>query len=87
MVGHVVLHVAIHKVHSLETNRAGSLYSQILVLSGHNLFILKGKETIYLYCTLTAWIMPTVPFFPHSAMPGWPAVCDCGISWPYSIIF
>ena len=20
-------------------------------------------------------------------MLGWPAVCDCGISWPYSIIF
>ena len=24
---------------------------------------------------------------PHGAMLGWPAVCDCGISWPYSIIF
>ena len=24
---------------------------------------------------------------PHGAMPGWPAVCDSGISWPYSIIF
>ena len=24
---------------------------------------------------------------PHGAMPGWPAVCDCAISWPYSIIF
>ena len=23
---------------------------------------------------------------PHGAM-GRPAVCDCGISWPYSIIF
>ena len=59
--GHVVL--AIHIVHSLENNRAGPLSSQILVLSEHNLFILKGKGTIYLYCTLTAWIMPTLcPF-------------------------
>ena len=24
--------------------------------------------------------------FPHGAM-GWPAVCEYGISWPYSIIF
>ena len=23
---------------------------------------------------------------PHGAMSGWAAVCDCGISWPYSII-
>ena len=23
----------------------------------------------------------------YGAMPGWPAVCDCGISWSYSIIF
>ena len=26
-------------------------------------------------------------YLPQGAMPGWPAVCDCGISWPYSIIF
>ena len=43
MVGHVVL--AIHIVHSLETNRAGPIANQILVLSEHNLFILKGKGT------------------------------------------
>ena len=24
--------------------------------------------------------------FPHGAMPGWPAVCNCGISWSLSII-
>ena len=60
-VGHVVL--AIHIVHSLETYRAGPISSQILVFSEHNSFILKGKGTIYLYCTLTAWIMPTLcPF-------------------------
>ena len=23
----------------------------------------------------------------HGAMPGWPAVCDCGISLPYVILF
>ena len=42
MVGHVVL--AIHIVHSLETNRAGPISSQILVLSEHNLFTLKEKR-------------------------------------------
>ena len=52
VVGHVVL--AIHIVHSLETNRAGPLSSQTLVLSEHIFFILNGKGTIYLYCTLTA---------------------------------
>ena len=41
VVGHVVL--AIHTVHSLETNKAGSISRQILVLSDHNLFTLKGK--------------------------------------------
>ena len=25
--------------------------------------------------------------FTHGAMPGWHAVCVCGISWPYPIIF
>ena len=39
--GHVVL--AIHKVHSLETNRAGPISRQIIVLSEHNLFTLRGK--------------------------------------------
>ena len=43
VVGHVVL--AIHIVHSLETNRAGPISRQILVLSEHNLFTLKGKGT------------------------------------------
>ena len=43
VVGHVVL--AIHIVHSLETNRAGPIFRQILVLSEHNLFTLKGKGT------------------------------------------
>ena len=43
VVSHVVL--AIHIVHSLETNRAGSISRQILVLSEHNLFTLKGKGT------------------------------------------
>ena len=49
VIGHVVL--AIQIAHSLETNRAGSLSSQIVVLSEHTLIILKGKGTIYLYCT------------------------------------
>ena len=57
VVGHVVL--ALHIVHSLETNRAGQLSSQILVLSNHNVFILKGIGTIHLYGTLTALILPT----------------------------
>ena len=43
VVGHVVL--AIHLVHSLETNRTGSMSRQILVLSEHNLFTLKGIGT------------------------------------------
>ena len=41
VVDHVVL--AIHIVHSLETNRAGPISSKIIVLSEHNLFTLKGK--------------------------------------------
>ena len=62
VVGHVVL--AIHIVHSLENSRAGPISSQILVLSENNLFILKGKLTIYIYCAYyAAWIMPTLrPF-------------------------
>ena len=63
MVGHVVL--AIHIVNSLETNRAGPISRQILVLSEHSLFTLKGKGTcdIHIYCTVRAWIMPTLcPF-------------------------
>ena len=80
--------LAIHIVHSLETNKAGPISSQTLVLSGHNLFIFKGKGTIYLYCTLTAWIMPTLcPFLSSRCHAGWAAVCGCGISSPYSIIF
>ena len=43
VVGHVVL--AIHRVHSLEINRAGPISRQVLVLSEHNLFTLKGKGT------------------------------------------
>ena len=43
VVGHVVL--AIHIVHNLETNRARSISGQILVLSEHKLFNLKGKGT------------------------------------------
>ena len=42
-VGHLVL--AIHVVHSLENNRAGPISRQILALSEHNLFTLKGKRT------------------------------------------
>ena len=38
MVGHVVL--AIHIVHSLETDRDGPISRQITVLSEHNLFTL-----------------------------------------------
>ena len=41
--GHVVL--AIHRVHTLETNKAGPISRQILVLSDHNLFTLKGNGT------------------------------------------
>ena len=65
MVGHVVL--VIHIVYSLETNRAGpgagQISRQIIVLSEHNIFTLKGKIAWNLYCTVTAWIMPTLcPF-------------------------
>ena len=41
VVGHVVL--AIHILHSLESNRAGLISRQIIVLSEHNLFTLTGK--------------------------------------------
>ena len=41
VVGHVVL--AIHTVHSLEHNRAEPISRQIIVLSEHYLFTLKGK--------------------------------------------
>ena len=41
--GHVV--IAIHRVHDLETNRAKPIYRQILVLSKHNVFTLKGNGT------------------------------------------
>ena len=86
MVGHLAL--AIHKVHSFETNRAGSISRQILVLSEHNLFTLKGKGTLnipILYCSSLNYAY--VVSLPHGTIPGWPAVCGCGISWPYSIIF
>ena len=43
MVGHVVL--AIRIVHSLDTNSTGPISRQILVLSEHDLFTLKGKGT------------------------------------------
>ena len=43
VVGHVVL--TIHIVHSLETNRTGPISRQILVLSEHNIFTLKGIGT------------------------------------------
>ena len=85
MIGHVVL--AIHIGRSLETNRTGPIPRQILVLSEHNLFTLKGKEIFHipiLYCKSLDYA--NFVSLPHAAMPGWPAVCDCGISWPYSII-
>ena len=41
VVGHGVL--AIHIVHSLETNRAGPMSRKIIVLSEPNLFTLKEK--------------------------------------------
>ena len=37
-----------------------------------------------LYCKSLGYVYFAT--LPHGAM-GWPAVCDCGISWPYSIIF
>ena len=86
VVRHVVL--AIHIVHSLETNGAGPISRQILVLSEHKIFTLKGKGTWniqILYCKSLDYAL--FVSLPHGAMPGWPAVCDCGISWPYSIIF
>ena len=79
VVGHVVL--AIHRLHSLETNRAGQISRQILVLSEHNLFTLKGKETLnipVLYCKSLDYLY--FVSLHHSTMPGWSAVCDCGIS-------
>ena len=41
VVGRAVL--AVHIVHSLETNRSGLISRQIIVLSEHSLFTLKGK--------------------------------------------
>ena len=35
--------IAVHRVHSLEANRAGPISRQILVLSEHNLITLKEK--------------------------------------------
>ena len=78
MVGHVVL--ALHIVHSLETNRAGPIARQILVLSEHNLFTLKGMRNYnipLLYCNSLDYAY--FVSLPHGAMPDWPAVCDCGI--------
>ena len=72
VVGHVVL--AIHIVHSLETNRAGTISRQIIVLSEH-LFTLKGKWTWnipILYCNSLDYAY--FVSLPHSIMPGWPAV-------------
>ena len=43
VVGHVVL--AIHIVHSLETDRTGAISRQTIVLSEHHVFTLKGKRT------------------------------------------
>ena len=86
MVGHVVQ--AIHIAHSLETNRAGPISRQILVLFEHHLFTLKGKGTcniLILYCKCLDYAL--FVSLPLGAMPGWPAVFDCGISWSYSIIF
>ena len=76
-----------HRVLSLETNRAGPISRQILVLSDHNLFTLKGKGTWnipILYCKSLDYAY--IVSLPHGAMLGWPAVCNCVISWPYSII-
>ena len=62
MAGHVV--IAIHRVHSLETNRAEPICRQSLVLS--ELIYSHGKEKeleIYLYCTVRSWTMSTMcPF-------------------------
>ena len=56
--------IAIHRIHNLETNWAWPISSQILVISEHTLFTLKGKELeIYLYCTVRAWTMPTLCLF------------------------
>ena len=85
MVGHVVL--TIHIVYSLETNRTGQISRQIVVLSEHNLFTLKGigsRNIPILYCNSLDYAY--FVSLPLGAMSGWPAVCDCGISWPYSII-
>ena len=86
MVGHVV--IAIHIVHSLETNRTGPISRQILVLSEPNLFTFKGIGTLnipILYCNSLDYAY--FVSLPHGAMSGWPEVCACGISWPYSINF
>ena len=42
------------------------------------------KYTYILYCKSLDYA--SFVSLPHGAM-GWPAVCDYGISWPYSIIF
>ena len=88
------LYTVIHRLHSLETNRAGPISRQILVLSEHYFIHIERQRNlkykyyiyIYVYCTVRAWIMPNLCPFHHGAM-AWPAVCDYGISWPYSIIF
>ena len=85
MAGHVV--IASYTVHSLESNRAGpiSRTNLILILAlfihierKRNLKynILHGKNLDYAYFVS----------IPHGTMD-WHAVCDCGISWPYTIIF
>ena len=85
VVGHAML--AIHIVHSLETYRAGTISRQIIVLSEH-LFTLKGNELeIYLYCTVTAWIMPTLcPFLTVSCRVGLQSVIVSFLDHTLSIL-
>ena len=82
MAGHVV--IAIHIVHSLETNRAEPIPRQILVLFEHILFTLKEKGTTYIVLLQLGLYFASLP---HGAMLSWPAVCNCGITWPFSVIF
>ena len=86
VVGHVVL--GIHIFHSLETNRAGLISRQILVLSEHIFFQFERKRNLkYTYIVLLqlGLCLLCVPFsWRHARL-----ACSyvCGISWLYSIIF
>ena len=52
------------------------------VFSSFAIIMMGKRELVALLC-LTSWRLVALP---HRAV-GWPAVCDCGIFWSYSLIF